>query len=153
MKHDNSLDRPWVRHYQPGVPAEIEAPTESLVGLYERSVAEGGDAVALEFFGRETTYTELGDQIARAAEGLRKLGVKAGDRVALILPNSPQHVVAFYAVLRLGAVVVEHNPSTPRANCGTCSRTTAPASSSPGTPPSRSSASSPQTSSSTRSCR
>ena len=104
------LPAPWVRHYQPGVPAEIELPTESLVELYERSVAEGADAVALEFFGKETTYTQLGDQIARAAEGLRKLGVKAGDRVALILPNSPQHVVAFYAVLRIGAVVVEHNP-------------------------------------------
>ena len=52
----------------------------------------------------------MGEQVARAAEGLRKLGVKAGDRVALILPNCPQHVVAFYAVLRLGAIVVEHNP-------------------------------------------
>jgi len=101
---------PWVRHYQPGVPAEIELPTDSLVALYERSVAEGGQAVATEFFGRTTTYAELGDQITRAAEGLRRLGVRAGDRVALILPNCPQHVVAFYAVLRLGAIVVEHNP-------------------------------------------
>src|SRR3546814_8593914 len=63
-----------------------------------------------EFFGAETTYAELGDQIARVAEGLRRLGVQAGDRVAIVLPNCPQHVVAFYAVLRLGAVVVEHNP-------------------------------------------
>ena len=104
------MDAPWVRHYQPGVPAEIELPTESLVALYERSVAEAGDAVATEFFGRTTTYAQLGDQIERAAEGLRRLGVQAGDRVALVLPNCPQHVVAFYAILRLGAVVVEHNP-------------------------------------------
>ncbi len=104
------MDAPWVRHYQPGVPADIQLPTESLVALYERSVAEAGDAVATEIFGRTTTYTELGDQIARAAEGLRKLGVQAGDRVAIVLPNCPQHIVAFYAVLRLGAVVVEHNP-------------------------------------------
>ena len=104
------LQAPWVKHYQPGVPAQIELPTDSLVGLYERSVAEGGDSVALEFFGRETTYTQLGDQISRAAEGLRALGVKAGDRVAIVLPNCPQHVIAFYAVLRLGAIVVEHNP-------------------------------------------
>ncbi len=104
------MDAPWVRHYQPGVPAQIELPTESLVSLYERSVAEAPDCVATEFFGRTTTYGELGDQISRAAEGLRRLGVQAGDRVAIILPNSPQHVVAFYAVLRLGAVVVEHNP-------------------------------------------
>lgn len=104
------MDAPWVKHYQPGVPAEIEPPTESLVALFERSVSEAADCVATEFFGRETTYRELGDQVARAAEGLRSLGVQAGDRVAIVLPNSPQHVVAFYAVLRLGAVVVEHNP-------------------------------------------
>jgi len=104
------VDAPWTRHYQPGVPAEIELPTESLVALYERSVREAGSAVATEFFGRTTTYAELGDQIERAAEGLRKLGVQAGDRVALILPNCPQHVVAFYAILRLSAIVVEHNP-------------------------------------------
>ncbi|MBC7308083.1 MAG: AMP-binding protein, partial [Dietzia sp.] len=78
--------------------------------MLERSVAEAGDHPALQFFGRRTTYAELGDQVARAAEGLRRLGVRHGDRVALILPNCPQHVVAFYAVLRLGAVVVEHNP-------------------------------------------
>ncbi|TFC66883.1 long-chain-fatty-acid--CoA ligase [Cryobacterium sp. TMT2-4] len=102
--------QPWVKNYQPGVPAEIELPTESLVAMLERAVAEAGDHPALEFFGRRTTYTELGDEVDRVAEGLRHLGVRAGDRVALILPNCPQHVVAFYAVLRLGAVVVEHNP-------------------------------------------
>jgi long-chain acyl-CoA synthetase len=78
--------------------------------MLERSVAEGGNHPAMEFFGRRTSYTELGEQVDRAAEGLRRLGVRAGDRVALILPNCPQHVIAFYAALRLGAVVVEHNP-------------------------------------------
>lgn len=101
---------PWVKNYQPGLPAEIDLPTESLVAMLERSVAEAGNHPAMEFFGRQTSYRELGEQVNRAAEGLRRLGVRAGDRVALILPNCPQHVVAFYAVLRLGAVVVEHNP-------------------------------------------
>ncbi len=100
----------WVKNYQPGVPAVIELPTESLVEMFERSVQEAGELPAMEFFGRRTSYRQLGEQVARAAEGLRRLGVRAGDRVALILPNCPQHVVAFYAVLRLGAVVVEHNP-------------------------------------------
>jgi long-chain acyl-CoA synthetase len=102
--------QPWVKNYQPGVPAEIDLPKESLVAMFERSVAEGGNHPAMEFFGRRSSYTELGEQVDRAAEGLRRLGVRAGDRVALILPNCPQHVIAFYAVLRLGAVVVEHNP-------------------------------------------
>ena len=108
-------DRPWVRSYADGVSADIPPVIGSLVDMVERSIQRHAKAVALEFFGRETTYRELGDQISRAAEGLRRLGVRKGDRVALVLPNCPQHVVAFYAVLRLGAIVVEHNPLyTPR---------------------------------------
>ncbi|TDE88917.1 long-chain fatty acid--CoA ligase [Occultella glacieicola] len=101
---------PWVRNYQEGVPATIEAPTESLPSMLEDSVRQFGPKVAIEFFGARTTYAELGDQVARAAEGLRRLGVEPGDRVALVLPNCPQYLVAFYAALRLGAVVVSHNP-------------------------------------------
>ena len=107
--------RPWLASYAPGVPHEIDLPEGSLFDLVDSSVSEFGDNVALEFFGATTTYTQLGDQISRAAEGLRLLGVQKGDPVALVLPNAPQHIVAFYAVLRLGAIVVEHNPLyTPR---------------------------------------
>ncbi|HEY8282014.1 MAG TPA: long-chain-fatty-acid--CoA ligase [Leifsonia sp.] len=108
-------DRPWTASYAPGVPADVEVPAGSLAHLMDASVEQYASHVALEFFGATTTYRELGDQIARAAEGLRRRGVRAGDRVALVLPNCPQHVVAFYAALRLGAVVIEHNPLyTPR---------------------------------------
>ncbi len=103
-------DRLWAKSYAPGVPLDIDVPDESLVDLLESSVARFGPKVALDFFAATTTYAELGKQVARAAEGLRQLGVRKGDRVALVLPNCPQHVVAFYAVLRLGGVVVEHNP-------------------------------------------
>ena len=106
---------PWLKSYAPGVPEEIELPTGSLYDLVESSVKEFPDNVALEFFGATTTYREMGEQIDRAAEGLRLLGVQKGDPVAIVLPNCPQHIVAFYAVLRLGAIVVEHNPLyTPR---------------------------------------
>jgi len=67
-------------------------------------------AIATSFFGATLTYGKVYDQVLRAAEGLRRLGIGPGDRVAIILPNCPQHIVAFYAVLRLGAIVVEHNP-------------------------------------------
>ncbi len=107
---ENSADHPWVANYQPGVPDEIVLPTESLSHMFEHSVKQAGDSPATEFFGRRMSYRELGEQVQQAAEGLRQLGVRAGDRVALVLPNCPQHVIAFYAVLRLGAVVVEHNP-------------------------------------------
>jgi long-chain acyl-CoA synthetase len=107
--------KPWLRSYAPGVPHELPAPEGSLYDLIRASVEEFPDRPALEFFGRVTTYAELGEQIERAAEGLRRLGVQPGDPVAIVLPNCPQHIVAFYAVLRLGAIVVEHNPLyTPR---------------------------------------
>ena len=102
--------RPWLASYAPGVPADVEVPVESLPEMLAVSAARYGTRVALDFFGARTTYEELADQVSRAAEAFRALGVGAGDRVALVLPNCPQHVVAFYAVLRLGAVVVEHNP-------------------------------------------
>lgn len=115
MAESPYASRPWSASYAEGVPFEIEEPSQTLPEMLAASVARYGKKTALEFFGAPTTYRELGDQVSRAAEGLRRLGVRAGDRVALVLPNSPQHVVAFYAALRLGAIVIEHNPLyTPR---------------------------------------
>ncbi len=104
------MERIWLSSYGEGVPADIELPKGSLVDLFEESAARFGSNVALEFFEAETTYAQLHAAVERAAEGLRRLGVRQGDRVGLVLPNCPEHVIAFYAVLRLGAVVVEHNP-------------------------------------------
>ncbi|MCY1717292.1 long-chain-fatty-acid--CoA ligase [Microbacterium sp. SL62] len=115
MAESPYASRPWSTSYAEGVPLEIDEPSQTLPEMLAASVARYGKKTALEFFGAPTTYRELGDQVSRAAEGLRRLGVRAGDRVALVLPNSPQHVVAFYAALRLGAIVIEHNPLyTPR---------------------------------------
>ncbi|MER6596478.1 AMP-binding protein, partial [Micromonospora purpureochromogenes] len=107
---DLTAERPWLRSYAPDVPATVAPSEESLVDLLRAAAGRFGSRVALDFFGSTTTYAELDAQVARAAEALRRLGVAAGDRVALVLPNCPQHVIAFYAALRLGAVVVEHNP-------------------------------------------
>ena len=107
--------RPWIASYADGVPQDLEPVSGSLVELVETSARDFPAAPALQFFGRTTSYRELREQIDRAAAGLRAQGVKAGDPVAIVLPNCPQHIVAFYAILRLGAVVVEHNPLyTPR---------------------------------------
>ena len=100
----------WLSSYAPGVPATVDVPDESLFDMLEHSAARFGPQVALDFYGSTTTYAALADQVVQAAEALRRLGVEKGDRVALVLPNCPQHVVAFYAVLRLGGIVVEHNP-------------------------------------------
>ncbi|TFD36539.1 long-chain fatty acid--CoA ligase [Cryobacterium sp. TMT2-10] len=103
-------NKPWLGSYAAGVPSTITEPTETLSDMIEMSAHHFRENVALDFFGATTTYAQLGEQISRVANGLLRLGVKPGDRVALVLPNCPQHVVAFYAALRLGAVVVEHNP-------------------------------------------
>ena len=107
--------RPWLESYAEGVPHDVDPPEGSLYDLIRTSVEQYPNNVALEFFERTTTYAELGAEIERVAEGLRLLGVQKGDPVAIVLPNCPQHIVAFYAVLRLGGIVVEHNPLyTPR---------------------------------------
>ncbi|QMU98100.1 AMP-binding protein [Microbacterium esteraromaticum] len=107
--------RPWTASYAEGVPQDLPEVTGSLIDIVEASVRDYPDAPALQFFGRETTYREMQDAIDRVASGLRDLGIGPGDPVAIVLPNCPQHIIAFYAVLRLGAVVVEHNPLyTPR---------------------------------------
>ncbi len=103
-------ERPWFASYAPGVPREITVPEGAVGAVLTGTAARYGRRVALDFYGATTTYADLLAEVERAAEALRRAGVRAGDRVAVVLPNCPQHVVAFYAVLRLGAVVVEHNP-------------------------------------------
>jgi long-chain acyl-CoA synthetase len=102
--------KPWLTAYPPDVPAEIAEVRQTLPEMMAASVKRYGRRTALEFFGATTSYRELWREVELAAEGLRRRGVSKGDRVAIVLPNCPQHVVAFYAVLRLGAIVVEHNP-------------------------------------------
>lgn len=86
-------------------------PDEPLTAALERAAADHPDRVAVDFLGATTTYAGLADEVARAAGALLALGVAPGDRVAIALPNSTQHLVAFQAVLRVGGVVVEHNPT------------------------------------------
>jgi len=71
---DATAQRPWTRSYAPGVPAEIAEPDGSLVDLLTEAAGRFGPRVALDFYGATTTFTELADQVARAAEALRRLG-------------------------------------------------------------------------------
>ncbi len=100
----------WASSYGPGVPLRLDYGDATLTDHLDATVARWPDRRALDFLGAGTTWAEFGEQVNRVAEGLRRLGVGAGDSVALILPNCPQNVIAFFAVLRLGATVVEHNP-------------------------------------------
>jgi len=101
---------PWIASYPEGVPVTYAFPTFAVTRMLDDAAASFPQHVALAFLGATTTYRELRDQVDRFAGVLRGLGVRKGDRVALVLPNCPQNVIAFFATLRLGAVVVEHNP-------------------------------------------
>jgi long-chain acyl-CoA synthetase len=109
-------DRPWLRHYEEGVPEAIAVPDVTLPELLDRTAARVPDKVALRFFldprlpVPTLTWAELRDRTRRFATALFQLGVRKGDRVAIMLPNCPEFVVAFYGALRIGAIPVDMNP-------------------------------------------
>ncbi|AJE66465.1 long-chain-fatty-acid--CoA ligase [Corynebacterium glutamicum] len=100
----------WLQHYPEWTPHSLEYGDTTLLDVYDNNLAINADKPATYFFGRSQTYGELDKEVRKTAAGLRALGVRPGDHVAIILPNCPQHIAAFYAVLKLGAVVIEHNP-------------------------------------------
>ena len=103
-------EKAWLKHYAPWTPHEVELGEDTLVDVYERNLAKHSNRTATWFFEKTMTYADLNEQVLKAAAGLQELGVKKGDCVALVMPNCPQHIIAFSAVMRLGATVVEHNP-------------------------------------------
>ena len=102
--------RPWTRHYDPGIPATLRYPDVPLQALLDDAAESYPNATATIFFNAKRTYRSISEDAWRFANGLRRVGVEKGDRVALVLPNTPQFVVAFYGALRAGAVLVCCNP-------------------------------------------
>lgn len=103
-------ERVWHRFYDEGVPQEIVFEDATVVDYFERSVAEYPDATAIVFLNRKISYRELKDQVDRLATALAGLGVEPGSKVAVQLPNLPQTVISFLAILQLGAQAVMTNP-------------------------------------------
>jgi long-chain acyl-CoA synthetase len=102
---------PWLDSYPPGVPEHVEVPSINLARLLADAARDFPHAPALHFEGRTISYAELAELAWRFAGTLASLGVTKGTRVGLILPNSPQAVVAFFGILRVGGVVVQNNPT------------------------------------------
>ena len=106
-----SLPRPWLAQYPPGVPATIDADAyPSLVALLEEAWTKHAGRDACACMGTRMTFGEVDERSRALAAWLQSKGVKRGDRVALMMPNVPQYLVAIGAVLRAGAVVVNVNP-------------------------------------------
>ena len=103
-------DRPWFRFWPEGVPRHIDYPEVPLFQLLSSSTRRYSDNVAVSYQANHLTYRELERLTNKFAHGLSDLGVKKGDRVLLLLPNSPEFVIAYYGILKAGATVVPINP-------------------------------------------
>jgi len=102
--------KPWLASYPSFADWNMDIRPEPAHAAFERSVAAYPDRICMEFMGRTWTYRETGTMVRAAAKGLQDSGIQRGDRIALMLPNTPYYIVLFHAVLLIGGVVVNINP-------------------------------------------
>jgi long-chain acyl-CoA synthetase len=103
-------DKPWVTNYEKGVPEKIEYEEICLPEILERSALRFPNKMALLFQGYKITFRELNDMVNRFAASLHDFGIDKGDSVAVLLPNVIPCVVAYYGILKIGAIAVMNNP-------------------------------------------
>ena len=103
-------DSPWLSRYASYTPKTLEIPDLRLPDLIAPSVQKWPDRPALVYYGRRWSYREFWELTGRVAAGLAADGFRAGDRLALYLPNSPAHPIAFFGALRLGVTIVHVSP-------------------------------------------
>ncbi|MFO7802129.1 MAG: long-chain fatty acid--CoA ligase [Desulfovermiculus sp.] len=106
----DDIQRPWLGSYDPNVPPHLEYETLPLFEYLDRAAARCPQRTALAFQNLRLGYAQLKDQAETVAANLQSLGVVKGDRVAIMLPNLPQTVIAYWGVLKAGGVVVMTNP-------------------------------------------
>ncbi len=104
------MEKPWLKYYEEGVPSHIDYPDIPLYQILDDTVRAYPENKAIIFQGREITYGELGLAVENLSSGLAQIGLREGQRFAIMLPNCPQYVVAYYAILRRGGIVVNVNP-------------------------------------------
>jgi long-chain acyl-CoA synthetase len=110
MDTSTMLTRPWLRFYDPGVPHTLTYPQIAVPSFLDETAARFGDRPAAIFFGARLSYGSLQTLVDRFAAGLVRLGIRPGDRVSLHLPNCPQFLIAYYGILKTGAIVVPFSP-------------------------------------------
>ncbi|MDN7245930.1 AMP-binding protein [Planococcus shenhongbingii] len=103
-------EKPWLAHYPPEIPHTLTYPNMPVQEYLTQAYEKFPDKVAIHFLGKDVSYRELYDSSKRFANYLQTLGIRKGDRVAIMLPNCPQAVISFYGVLYAGGVVVMTNP-------------------------------------------
>jgi long-chain acyl-CoA synthetase len=101
---------PWYQHYDKEVPPTLDYPPIPVHQMLRDATAKFADNTALIFYDNKLTFGQLNALVDKFAAGLQQLGIKKGDRVALYMANCPQSVIAYYAILRAGGIVVPSNP-------------------------------------------
>ena len=110
-----NLESVLSKGYPEQVSRTLDYPDKTMPQLLEDIAVEYGDLDAYIFAGKKATYREFVEQVGRFAAALTELGVKKGDRVAIMAPNCPQYIISYYALLKIGGIVVQTNPMyTPR---------------------------------------
>lgn len=104
------MDKPWLANYDSGVPKTLDYPDVPLYHFLEESARRYPTLPAATFFDADLSYSELDALSNQVAHALIGMGVQKGDRVALLLPNTPQFVASFFGTLKAGAIVVANNP-------------------------------------------
>ncbi len=102
--------RPWIKWYLEGVSPDVTIEEKSVVDTFNEVTEKWKDKTAVVFYGRKMSYKEIRDQVDRFATALHDLGVKKGDKIALLLLNSPQFVIAYYGALKAGATLTAISP-------------------------------------------
>jgi long-chain acyl-CoA synthetase len=102
--------KPWLKFYEKGVPENIKYEELTMPDYLEKSAKDFPDNTAMVFVGYKLTYRQFKDQVDCFAACLTDFGIKKGDAVSILLPNSIPCVVAYYAILKIGAIVVMNNP-------------------------------------------
>jgi long-chain acyl-CoA synthetase len=102
--------RPWLKFYLKEVPPDVKIPEKSAVDTFNEATDKWKDRTALVFYGRKIRYRELRDHVDRFAAAMQDLGVKKGDRVALLLLNSPQFIIAYFGAMKAGAILTAISP-------------------------------------------
>lgn len=103
-------ERPWLEQYDAGVPASLPYPDITVFEMLEEDARKFPHKPCTIFKGAVITFAEMNEITDRLAAGLADAGVKKGDRVGILMPNTPQFVMAFFAIMKLGAIVVSTNP-------------------------------------------
>lgn len=105
-----SLPYAWERSYPHGLRWNEGFYPRPLFALLDDAARQWPENIALDFFGKTYTYTRLHEMVNRIATGLKKIGVVSGTRVGLFMPNCPQYVMLYYAIMKAGGTVVNFNP-------------------------------------------